>query len=228
MLTQKHSLDFNKTNLRSFSRRIGKSLSNLQLSLIKDVLPEFYSVKENPFKNSKDYDSVCIEVGIGMAEHFVNQCSINPKTLFLGVEPYLNGIANCLKLAAEHNISNFELWPDDADQILESVPENSVSNFYLLFPDPWPKTKQKKRRFASKERLMLIKSLLKKDGCFIFVSDIEDYASEVEVTCNEVGMKKVSIDYHTPHDGYITTKYHSKAILEGRKPHFMKFEKHEL
>lgn len=214
-----------KTKLRSFARRIGKCLSNIQKDLIKDVLPKHLVTQETPLINASTYDKINIEVGIGMAEHFINQCTLNPRSLFIGIEPYLNGIANCLKLAKQNNISNFELWPDDADLILENIPHNSISNFYLLFPDPWPKLKQKKRRFASLERLDLIKSLLKDDGFFVFVSDIADYAMEVEKYCAEIGLKKISTNYDAPHDGYIVTKFHSKALEAGRKPHFMRFGK---
>lgn len=208
--------------MRSFSRRIGKSLSNLQQSLIAEELPKFLLDDKNPLSRSSDYNSVIIEVGIGMAEHFTNQVAQNPDSLFIGIEPYLNGIANCLKLTKELDIKNFALWPDDADMVLSNFHESSIQKFYLLFPDPWPKTKQKKRRFASHDRLNLIHKLLAKDGYFIFASDISDYASEVEDLCNEIGFKKIS---DSPHLGYLKTKFHAKAELAGRNPIFMTFQK---
>lgn len=211
-----------KTQLRSFARRIGKTLSKTQDHYIKKYLPQYTLDLEFFDQTSQSYESIVMEVGIGMAEHFINQARLNPQTLFIGIEPYLNGIANALKLAEEFGVKNFYLWADDADQILSKLKQESIDKFYLLFPDPWPKTKQKKRRFASKERLNIIKHILKKGGQFIFASDIDDYSEEVYNGSLSIGFKKIR---ETPHEGYIQTKFHSKAIVAGRQPKFFTFEK---
>ena len=61
-----------------------------------------------------------------MGEHFINQAKMNPNALFIGVEVYLNGVANVLKLAGEHNIMNFLLFPNNLDLILNEIPSNSL------------------------------------------------------------------------------------------------------
>jgi release factor glutamine methyltransferase len=208
--------------MRSFSRRIGKSLSNMQQDLISQELPKFILDDKNPLEKSKGFESISIEVGIGMAEHFTNQALLDPSSFFIGIEPYLNGIANCLKLMKQAELENFAVWPNDADMVLVNFDDETIEKFYLLFPDPWPKTKQKKRRFASKDRLNLIYKLIKQNGCFIFASDIADYAFEVEEICKKIGFKKIS---DLPHLGYIKTKFHSKAVEAGRDPIFMTFRK---
>ena len=47
---------------------------------------------------------------------------------------------------------------------------------YLLYPDPWPKRRQRKRRFVSDASLAEIGRVLKDGGLFRFASDIDDYA----------------------------------------------------
>ncbi len=207
-------------NLRSFSRRIGKRLSQSQKKIMEETLPKFLVNQENPISSIESKD-IILEIGIGMAEHFINQCKLAPSKFFIGCEPYLNGIANCLKLAADNDITNFRLWPDDADLILKNIPPSSLDKIYLLFPDPWPKTKQKKRRFGQIDRIKLLKDLLKKDGEFIFASDIEDYFTDILSIAISLGFADNSKISNSPHEGYIQTKYHSKAIEEGRQAKFL-------
>ncbi len=209
--------------LRSFSRRIGKTLSNIQKSLIDEDLPKFLVDKNEPIKAIKN--DIVIEIGIGMAEHFINQCSLNLDMTFIGCEPYLNGIANCLKLAKEKNVANFKLWPDDADFILNNIPSHACSIIYVLFPDPWPKTNHKKRRFMNIPRIKLICDLLKNNGRLIFASDISDYVDFVLETALENGFIDVHSNKTTPHEGYVMTKYNAKAIEAGRDPQFLILKK---
>lgn len=207
-------------NLRSFSRRIGKRLSQSQKKIMEETLPKFLVNQNNPALGLEGKD-IILEIGIGMAEHFINQCKLSPDKSFIACEPYLNGIANCLKLAEDNDIENFRLWPDDADLILKNIPSSSLDKIYLLFPDPWPKTKQKKRRFGQIDRIKSLKDLLKKDGEFIFASDIKDYTKDVLSIAISLGFSDNSKEANFSHEGYIQTKYHSKAIEEGRQAKFL-------
>lgn len=210
--------------IRSFSRRIGKRLSKSQQELLEEELPGFLVNPEHPLQKVESYKKAALEIGIGMAEHFINQCVLNPDTFFIGSEPYLNGIANCLKLAKEYKIKNFSLWPDDADLIIKNIPPNSLNKVFILFPDPWPKTKQKKRRFAQSTRIRAIKHKLKDRSELIFASDIKDYVTEVLSIAISEGFS-YSNKKGGPHQGYVQTKYHSKAISEGREAQFLILEK---
>ena len=118
---------------KSFSRRIGKTLSTLQTNAIENLLPNLLLDPTNLPKTS-----ITAEIGIGMGEHFINMAQNNQNALHIGFEPYLNGIANALLLADKENISNIRLWPDDVDLIFTKLPDNSISKLYVLFPDPWP------------------------------------------------------------------------------------------
>lgn len=165
---------FSPINLnRSYARRIGKSLSSLQQNLLDTELPKYLFSKE------KLIDEVFIEIGFGMGEHFINQAKMNPNALFIGVEVYLNGVANVLKLAGRQNITNFLLFPNNLDFILNDLPNNSLDSIYILFPNPWTKNKQKKKRIFNKERLKVLQDKLKDNGNLVFASDIENYFYEV-------------------------------------------------
>jgi len=167
-------------------------------------------------------DKAVAEIGIGMGEHFINQAKNNPDILHIGFEPYLNGIANALIMAKEQNITNIRLWPDDMDLIFNKLPNNILKRIYVLFPDPWPKNSQKKRRIICPERLELFAKKLNTNGDLFFASDIEDYAKQVGAFLNESEYFELVENHHNkPHPNYIQTKYHSKAIREGREPRFL-------
>jgi len=202
---------------KSFSRRIGKSLSVTQKAAIENLLPT-YLLDPNSLPTKK-----CVaEIGIGMGEHFINQARINPDIIHIGFEPYLNGIANALLLAQKDGITNIRLWPDDMDLIFGKLPDNCLDALYILFPDPWPKNNQKKRRLICNSRLQTFSTKLCDDSRMYFASDIEDYVNSVEKSLKSSQFfSMIDNPENTPHAGYTQTKYHGKALEEGRIARFL-------
>ena len=140
--------EFNKLN-RTFARRIGKRLSNQNKEFLKNVLPKYLFFNE--LLTFNDNRKKYLEIGFGMGEHLFNQTVLNPANLYIGVEVYLNGIANFLKLVAKSQNDNFSIWPDDLDMILKDIPNRSLQGVYVLFPDPWHKRRYMKKRLINQE-----------------------------------------------------------------------------
>ena len=99
--------EFNKLN-RTFTRRIGKRLSNQNKELLANILPKYLFSNELLAFSGKQ--KKYLEIGFGMGEHLFNQIVLNPANLYIGVEVYLNGIANFLKLVAKSQNDNFLIW----------------------------------------------------------------------------------------------------------------------
>lgn len=212
--------EFNSLLLRTFSRRIGKTLSAIQKNMLDNKLPTFL-FDENIFANQTNA-GIILEIGIGMGEHFINQAKLNPNNLFIGAEVYLNGVANALKIAEKDNINNFKLWPNDIDMIIDKIPNNSLSGIYILFPDPWPKRKQNKKRMLNETRFNLFKDKLHPNGFFTFATDIDDYFSQVfNLITQDNNFKIANYNFLQPHAGYVKTKYNEKAIQAGRQAQFI-------
>jgi release factor glutamine methyltransferase len=206
---------------KSFSRRIGKSLSTTQKHAIENLLPT-YLLDPASLPNQ----NFIAEIGIGMGEHFINQARSNPDIIHIGFEPYLNGIANALLLAQKDGITNIRLWPDDMDLMFNKLTDSCLDALYILFPDPWPKNNQKKRRIICDSRLQTFATKMSKDSILYFASDIEDYVNFVEKSLNHSQFFSIIDNIaNTPHTGYIQTKYHSKAIAEGRRARFLSARK---
>ncbi len=212
-------MKYQKLN-RSFARRIGKSFTpNKKEFLDKNMESLRYSKAklENATQETK-----ILEIGFGMGEHFLHQAKENPDNLYIGAEVYLNGVYKVAKHILQEQVDNAILWPDDIDEILQLIPDNSLNGIYVLFPDPWHKKKYLKKRIFNKERMQDFKRILKPNGFISFASDIEDYFEDAKNILAEDGNISIkNTDYLTPHSGYIQTKYHSKAIEEGRQARFV-------
>ena len=203
---------------QTFARRVGKTLSTLKQNLVKNELPKHLFTPQK--LNSSKYDKIFLEIGFGMGEHFVHQVTTNPDNLYIGIEVFINGVASALKQIQDCN--NFLLWPDDFDLITSKIPEGSLDGIYILFPDPWHKTRALKKRLFNQIRLNSLKKMLKPNGFIAFASDIADYFETVRVLLSDDQDFTIkNTDFAIPHNGYIQTKYHSKAIKEERPAQFI-------
>jgi len=193
-------------------------MSGLKQNLIEHELPKHLYTTER--LQTTKHGKIFLEIGFGMGEHFVDQVKTNPDALYIGVEVFINGVANALKQIQD--CKNFMLWPDDLDLVLDKIPASSLDGIYILFPDPWHKRRALKKRLFNKLRLDSFKTILKKDGFIAFASDISDY---VDTAYNLLNLDEDFIikntDLTIPHVGYTQTKYHSKGLKEGRDAQFI-------
>jgi|GEM_PF-50633 len=210
-----------KSNYTKFN--LEKSKEFVSRGAERILIREHLRTYKDDVANFSSSTSIFLEIGFGMGEHFINQAKMNPDALFIGVEVYLNGVANVLKLAQEQNITNFLLFPNNLDFVLHDLPNNSLAGIYILFPDPWIKNRQKKKRIFNNERLKVLQTKLKDKGSLIFVSDIENYFYEVEELIRQNSNFQITneADYLVSPKNYITTKYHQKAIKENRQARFL-------
>jgi release factor glutamine methyltransferase len=229
MKEEKHN-NLNKT----FARRIARSLTDINKRAIKEVLPGCLFSKERLL--TRVFHKQYLEIGFGMGEHFINQIKHNPLSLYIGAEVFMNGVANVLKqvgyiknssnnqqfIANTDGQENFLIWPDDVDLIIAQIPSSSLDGIYVLFPDPWHKRRYLKKRLLNDTRLADLKDKLKDGGFISFASDIEDYFLYVKQLFTENGNFIIqNKDHSLPHEGYVETKYHKKAIKGGRVAQFI-------
>lgn len=211
---------YNKLN-RTFARRIGKRLSNLKKNLLTKELPKHLYNPE--FFAASKHNTSFLEIGFGMGEHLAYQIKSNPDALYIGIEVYINGVASLLRQVQNLSCNNFMIWPNDLDLILDEMPSASLDGIYVLFPDPWYKRRHLKKRLLNKSRLDSFKDKLKSNRFIVFASDIKDYFAAVyQLLDTDHDFTIEGSNFSVPHSGYIQTKYHSKAIREGRNTQFVK------
>jgi tRNA (guanine-N7-)-methyltransferase len=116
-----------------------------------------------------------LEVGYGSGEHLLWQAKANPQVGIIGAEPYISGTAKLLSKLEQEPLSNIRLYEDDARDIVEALPDHSIGRFFILFPDPWHKTRHHKRRFIQSEMLDQLARILKPGAELRFASDDAGY-----------------------------------------------------
>lgn len=124
-----------------------------------------------------------LEIGFGMGEALLSMALAHPERDYLGVDVYLPGIGRVLLKIAEYALTNVRLGCADAVHVLQHcLPEDSLDNIYLFFPDPWPKKRHHKRRLIQPVFLSLLAQRLKLGGYFQIATDWQDYAQHMLTT----------------------------------------------
>jgi tRNA (guanine-N7-)-methyltransferase len=218
-----------------YGRRKGKPLRAGQAARFDTLLPELKLDLTSPAPDDLASlfpvkpSSFRLEIGFGGGEHLLHNAQENPDTGFIGVEPFLNGMAKALAGIDERGLQNIRLFDNDAALLLDWLPPACLSRVDLLYPDPWPKKRQFKRRFVSPENLNRIVRALK-PGCeFRVASDIESY---IEWTLFHVRQQPAlewtaerADDWRQPWAGWPGTRYEAKAIRENRTPAYLIFKR---
>ena len=128
-----------------------------------------------------DKSQVILEIGSGMGEATAGIAQANPQNGYVAVEMHAPGLAALLILINQLELSNVKLIREDATYLLANfIPDNSLDGIHLLFPDPWPKNRQHKRRIVQGEFVELIANKLKPGGFIHIATDWQPYADWIK------------------------------------------------
>ncbi|ODT79061.1 MAG: tRNA (guanosine(46)-N7)-methyltransferase TrmB [Pelagibacterium sp. SCN 64-44] len=210
-----------------FGRRAGKTLHGGQKALVEDLLPRLelkLADRIDPGALFPEARRIAIEIGYGGGEHLARKAREEPETGFIGCEVFTGGIGKMVQAVAAENLTNIRLFTDDALKLLMALPEASVDAVYLLYPDPWPKTRHHKRRFVSPTTLGELARVIRPGGAFHFATDIEDYANwtlaHILRAPDFAFAPRQPGEWHQPYPGWQATRYEQKARREGRMVSF--------
>jgi tRNA (guanine-N7-)-methyltransferase len=172
---------------------------------------------------------VQLEIGFGGGESLIAQAQDYPQRGFIGVEPFVNGMAKALSAIERGNLQNILLHFDDASNLIAWLPESGLARIDLIHPDPWPKRRHWKRRFVQDEMVSRLARILRPGGEFRFVTDIADYAAwsllRLLRSPDLIWTAQSADDWRKPWPGFIRTRYHAKAASAERASCFLAFRK---
>lgn len=174
-------------------------------------------------------DRVWLEIGFGAGEHLIHQARTHPDVGVIGCEHYLDGVAACVSAVAAEDLSNIRLHPHDARDVLDAAPAQSLDRVFLLYPDPWPKTRHHKRRFVNAENLDLLAAATPRGAELRVASDVPDYIRHCLQETHAHGAfewtAERSADWNAPWPDWPGTRYEAKAIAAGRRPAYLTFRR---
>jgi tRNA (guanine-N7-)-methyltransferase len=206
-----------------YGRRKGKPLRRHHTDLMQNLLPQIALDIAVPLANTQPRR--WLEIGFGGGEHMAHIASLHPEVTVIGAEAFLNGIAKALAHVEEKALTNLRIHYGDARALLEALPDHCIERLYLLYPDPWPKERQKRRRFVNPANLAHFHRLLQPEGLFLFASDIPDYVDWTRAhVATQAGFREEG-DSAEPYADWTRTRYEAKAIREGRTPAYLTFRK---
>ena len=131
---------------------------------------------------------VIMEIGSGMGEATAQIAKANPEVGYVAVEMHSPGLAALLILINQMELENIKLIREDATYLLANhIPDNSLDGIHLLFPDPWPKNRQHKRRMVQSEFIEMVGRKLKPGGFIHIATDWQPYADWIKVRFDKSG-----------------------------------------
>ncbi len=151
-----------------YGRRKGRALRRGRKQLLESLLPRIrIDLAVGGIDPAALFDppraETWLEIGFGGGEHLAEQARGHPGTGMIGCEPFVNGIARLLGEIDRDGIENIRIYPDDARDLIDALPDASIGRVFVLFADPWPKKRHNRRRFIEPENLSKLARIMK-DG----------------------------------------------------------------
>lgn len=160
-----------------------------------------------------------VEIGSGQGHQILHAATAHPHWNFLAVEVFRAGLARTVIRAEEAGIKNLRLAEVNAPELLEKyLPEGSVSELWVFFPDPWKKTKHHKRRLVSEDFARIVHRALAEGGVLRLATDWENYAEQMrEVLDAAPGFERAfEGEWAERFEGRVLTAFENKGINKGR------------
>lgn len=215
-------------------RQKGRKLAAYHVELLQRLLPGLTVDASKPildpaslFANRRA--ALWLEIGFGGGEHLAAEAALHPDVDFIGCEAFLNGIAKALELIEANGLRNIRLYRGDARAVIEALPREALDGVYLLYPDPWPKRRQRKRRFTSDDMLTCLARVMRKGAELRFATDIDDNAgwtlARILRSADFTWAPQAARDWQKPWDGWCGTRYEAKALSQARRPAYFTFRR---
>jgi len=206
---------------RLYGRRRGRALRSGQRALVDALLPRLrFSLPDNDRLDPRRIFAVLcrevwLEIGFGAGEHLIAQAAARPEIGMIGCEVFEPGIARLLAEIEQRGLQNIRLFTDDARLLAAALAPRSLNRAFILFPDPWPKERHKKRRIVSAEMLDDLGAAMIDAAELRIATDDPDYAQWIAERLEAHPDFETLPTAERPAD-WPPTRYEQKAVAAGR------------
>ena len=182
----------------------------------------------------EDCGALWLEIGFGGGEHLAWQLlqgdAADRRPGIIGAEYFINGIASLLRqVEGSGGEARLRIYQGDARDLLDALPDSCLDRVFVLFPDPWPKTRHHKRRIIQPETVALLSRLMKPGAELRIATDDPGYLrwilSVLQGRDDFLWQAERAADWrHRPGD-WPPTRYETKALAQGRRPAYLVYRR---
>ena len=160
-----------------------------------------------------------IEVGSGKGAFITGMAEQNPDINYIGIDIQLSVLSYALDKVLASGAENVKLLRVDGSALTNYFEDGEEEMMYLNFSDPWPKSRQEKRRLKYKTFLDTYKQILPEYGEMHFKTDNRGLFEYSLASFSQYGMvlNKVWLDLHaSDYEGNVMTEYERKLSEQAR------------
>jgi tRNA (guanine-N7-)-methyltransferase len=164
-----------------------------------------------------------LEVGFGKGLFLLTAAQQCPDVNFLGIEIERKYVLFSATRVAKRGLRNLRLVCGDARLLLrDRMPADALQAIHVYFPDPWWKTRHRKRRLFTAEFVHECQRTLRPGGHLYVATDVADYFAVMsdllarETTLSLLPSPEIK---EARHDLDYLTNFERKYRLEGRPIH---------
>lgn len=211
-----------KRKIRSFVLREGR-FTKAQKSALERLMPHWgLELEHGPYNWEQVFDRkapVVFEIGFGNGDAVLQSAGKHPEINFIGDEVHRPGVGRLLHNAEQAGLSNVRVFTQDAVEVLKQcVPDGSLDEVRIFFPDPWHKKRHHKRRLIQPDFIRLVCQKLTTNGHLHLATDWQNYAEHMlDVLQAEPYLVNISDegDYHPRPESRPLTHFEKRGLKLG-------------
>ncbi len=195
-----------------------KNLASRMLRTAAVLVSDPASIKGRWLEVNKGYKKLFIELGCGKGTFTITTAKNHPDALFAAVERVKDAMVMAMEKAFDSELDNVRFMDMDAVDLNDVFSDGEADRIYINFCDPWPKSKQAKRRLTAPAFLESYKRVLKDGGEIHFKTDNLDLFRYSLATFAAAGfvLSEVTENLHKDGPSGVMTDYEAKFYAEGK------------
>ena len=170
-----------------------------------------------------------VEIGFGGGEFLIDLARKDPRAPHVGVEYSRKRVLKTARKLARTELSNVRLLHASAEELVcDLLPGQTVSSFWINFPDPWPKRRHQRRRLLKEPFVAALAGRLRVGGCVYVATDHAGYAEVIDAA---LGAEPLLANAYAPRRHLpevrdrTPTRYELEWRAEGRPLRFFRYRR---
>lgn len=172
---------------------------------------------------------VAIEIGFGKGGFLLSIAVQQPMVNFIGIESSRKYYRKGSRKVQRAKLCNIKLvWGEAYHFLKRYVPDNSLQNLYINFPDPWPKRRHAKRRLLKPEFVTMLARKLETRGQVEIVTDVEEYSTQMQEVFRPYECYEMLAYQTSNHHGPVRpcqSDYEAMFLKEDKTIHYLTYLK---